>query len=172
MVVLNIYNKLSYYVQDASLFRVYLPLESSNNSGRVVRILSFSPEILTVYTKLTSLCWIYFSTPVKKIVLKSVFGYFVMMFIFLVFVVQKVLSAFVKKNSSVWKHVQVSLVQGLILCVLFSFQQIIKGSFSLIQCVEIDSKIILYIQGNINCNTWWQISIKIFLWLNVVLRFL
>ena len=121
--------QLFYYVQDASLFKVYLPLESSNNLGTVVRILSFSPEILTVYIKLINLCWIYFSTPVKKIVLKSVFGYFVMMFIFLVFVVQKVLSAFLKKNSSVWKHVQVSLVQGLILCVLFSFQQLLRVPF-------------------------------------------
>ena len=50
----------------------------------------------------------------------------------------------------------------------FFFPTIVKGSFSLIQCVEIDNKNILYIQGNINCNTWWQIIIKVFICLNVV----
>ena len=159
---------LFYYVQDATLFKVYLPMNDSQSVSIVVKLLSFSPDILALYVNMINLCQMHLSGPVEKIILKSVFGFCIMFFLLLVFIAQKVLSVIFRKHSSLWKNVEVSLTQAFVLCLLFSFQEIIKGSFSIVQCVQVEGHDVLYVQGNINCYTWWQIVTQVYICLNIV----
>ena len=78
---------LLYYVQDSELFTVFLPESSQNTSNIVVQFLEFSPVILQVYMQTTELCFA-FSSAVVKIVLQFSFGFVVMLFIFIVYLIQ------------------------------------------------------------------------------------
>ena len=71
-----------YYVQDAALFNVQLPVDVQGENI-IVKILEFSPEVLvSIYMKTVDLCFKYGLTAVTKVLAKSVFGYCVMLFYF------------------------------------------------------------------------------------------
>ena len=64
--------------------------------------------------------------------------------------------------------VRLSLLKAFILSVLFSYQQILIGAFSLVQCVNIDELKVLYVQGNIHCDQIWQKFIEIYICVNIL----
>ena len=63
-------------------------------------------------------------------------------------------------------------MRAFILAVLFSYQQVAIGAFTLVQCVKVEDRKVLYIQGEILCDTWWQTAIEIYIWLSVIPTFL
>ena len=160
---------LFYYVQDSALFKVHLPVDGQQGESIVVKILEFSPEVLvSIYVKTVYLCFSYGLTAVTKVFAKSVFGYCVMLFIFLMYLVQKGISRFVYKDSDFWIVFRSRSVQAFIMTVLFSFQKLVIGAFSLVQCVQILNKKVLYIEGDIECYTWWQQAVQIYICINVI----
>ncbi len=138
-------------------------------SSVVAKVIEFSPEIVaTVYTKATRMCFAEGVDAVTKVFVTAVFGYSVMLFIFLLFVVQKVLSRFFRAASDIWVTFRVRSVEAFLLALLFSFQKLVTGAFTLVQCVEILERKVLFIEGHIECYTWWQILIQIYICLNVL----
>ena len=157
-----------YYVQDATLFKIYLPNAKQQSENVLVKFLQFSPEILTVYYKVSDLCFTKNTTAVMKVLLSSMFGPCIILFLTCVYIIQWIFSRYVAKASMRWETLRSKLTQAFLLTVLFSYQKIIKGAFSLIQCVDINSSKVLYIQGDIQCYTWWQSAIEVYLYISVV----
>ena len=157
---------LLYYVQDSKLFTVSLPESESNTASIVVEFLEFSPGILKAYIQVTELCFA-FSSAVVKITLQLTFGFLVMLFIFCVYVVQKILSKLVSRKLDC-AQLKGKLVQAFIFTVLFSYQKLVIGCFALVQCVDIRNQAVLFLQGDIHCYTWWQICILVYICISVI----
>ena len=141
---------LFYYVQDASLFKILLPQDEQNESI-LTDILLFSPPSSLLYANISNFC-LSQSSAVTKIFIRSLFGPFVIILLFFIFLFHKFI-LFVKKYSNSQKMFSDALLQAFLLSILLSFQQIIKGSLILIQCVAVHEDNILLIQGNIKCYT-------------------
>ncbi len=156
---------LFYYVQDASLFKVYLPSDEQQGQSFLIKILQFSPDFLTAFF---DMCFKHGFTPVAKLCAQTLFGPCVMIFISLTYLIQVIFSKVAWVHSNVWVTVRSRLLQAFLLTVLFSFQKVVIGAFSLVQCVEVHEKQVLYIQGDVECFSWWQNLIQLYIWLNIV----
>ena len=103
--------------------------------------------------------------------LKLSFGFVVMFFLFLVYAIQSLVSFLIKRKLN-WTQLKVKLVQAFLLTVLFSYQKLVIGTFSFVQCVAIRELNMLFIQPDIHCYTWWQIGILVYICICVVPIFL
>ena len=159
---------LFFYVQDAILFKVYLPKKHKESESIIVKILQFSPEIFALYTNISYLCLTEETTAVIKVIFQTMFGPCVILILLLIYFLQKVIFRCIKRCQSVQQFVSGSLVQAFLLSCILSFQQTIIGVFHLIQCVTVGNSTVLYVQGNIQCYFWWQNIIQIYLFVNVI----
>ena len=161
---------LFYYIQDAALFKINLPSVAQQEKSIVVKILQFSPEVfVALYSKVSDLCFTPGTTAVTKIWFSSFFGPCVMVFIFILYLCQTFISWFFHKSGKMFRA---RIVQTFFLVALFSFQKLVIGAFTLVQCVNIGTKTILYVQGDIECYTWWQRTIEAYIILNIIPTFL
>ena len=103
----------------------------------------------------------------QKTLIKSVFGPCVMLLLLILYLVLKYSSLLNPSCLSFYNSATTYLIQTFLLVFLMSYQQIITGAFTLVQCIQVHEDKVLYIQGNIQCYTWWQIAINIFLALNI-----
>ena len=164
---------LFYYVQDATLFKVHLPSKILEETSTIVKILQFSPEVLTsIYTKVNDLCFSFGTTAITKILFKSLFGLCVMLFLFFIYLIQMCLRIPRLDTSKFRKLLKGKLVQTFVLVVLFSYQQIVIGLFTLNKCIDIGNMKVLHVQGDIQCFTQWQTVTEFFIYLNIVPFFL
>ena len=60
------------------------------------------------------------------------------------------------------------LVQTFLSDLLFCYKRMVIGAFTLIQCADIGNSTVLYIQGDIECYTWWQNAVEVYIVLNIV----
>ena len=153
---------LFYYVQDATLFKIFLPHKSEESEGFTVKVLKFSPTFLSMYTSLSEQCFTNGTTAVTKVLFKSLFGPCVMLFLSLIYLCQKVISKYYLSHSSCWLMLRKNLIQAFLLAFLFSYQEMVIGTFALLKCVQVDQTKVLYIQGEIQCYQWWQMIVKIY----------
>ena len=159
---------LFYYVQDAVLFNIKVPVDNfSKTEIFIVKILQFSPDALAIYQNISNICFTYGASAVSKTLMKSVFGPCVMLLLLILYLVLKYSSLLNPSCLSFYNSATTYLIQTFLLVFLMSYQQIITGAFTLVQCIQVHEDKVLYIQGNIQCHTWWQIAIKIFLALNI-----
>ena len=159
---------LFYYVQDAVLFNIKVPVDNfSKTESFIVKILQFSPDALAIYQNISNICFTYGASAVSKTLMKSVFGPCVMLLLLILYLILKYSSLFNPSCLSFYNSATTYLIQTFLLVFLMSYQQIITGAFTLVQCIQVHEDKVLYIQGNIQCYTWWQIAIKIFLALNI-----
>ena len=156
---------LLYFVQDAFIIRVQIPGEQSEIS--IHKILQFSPQVLTLYTSASHLCATY-TTPTIKVLWQSAFGFCIMVTLLLICLVQNFASCVTSRRALHCRKLNAKLVQAFLLTVLFSYQKLVIGAFSLIQCVDVDQQRVLYIQGDIKCYTWWQIVTKVFIFIYII----
>ena len=159
---------LFYYVQDAALFKIELPGKQSEQTSTFVKILQFTPDVLTnIYDSMIETCFDFGTTAVSKILFKSIFGPCVMLFLFVIYLCQSCVFSVRKKTSKLSSVIKYKLVQSFLLVILFSYQQIVTGAFTLVKCIDIENINRLYDQGNIQCFTHWQTAIQIFIWVNI-----
>ena len=164
---------LFYYVQDAVLFKISIPGSSHQDGDTMEKILSFSPEIVTLaYTEIMNACFIYAASHVSKVLFQMLFGFYYMLLLLVFFLIQKLLLKLLSKFSTVWTKVRSCLAQAFILGLLFSYQNLVKGAFTLVRCVSVENKKVLYIQGDKECYTWWQYLILSYIPLNIIPVFL
>ncbi len=153
---------LFYFVQDAALFKVDLPNQESSESA-LFQALEFSPTVLAMYTDLSRMCLSHMQSPVGKVLFHSLFGYIVLTCLLVCYLLLKCFSRCLRRHPNAAKIIKGGLIQGFLLCVLFSFQKIMKGTFTLIKCVSVSNKLVLHIQGEVECFTWWQHLIHIYI---------
>ena len=160
---------LFYYVQDAMLFKISIPGSSHQDGDTMEKILSFSPEIVTLaYTEIMNACFIYAASHVSKVLFQMLFSFYYMLLLLVFFFIQKLLLKLLSKFSTVWTKVRSCLAQAFILGLLFSYQNLVKGTFTLVRCVSVENKKVLYIQGDKECYTWWQYLILSYIPLNII----
>ena len=153
---------LFYYVQDATLFKVHLPVIGSSPESWIIHFLQFSPDVLLVYTSITNMCFMENTTPTIKVLFKALFGPFVMFLLLLVYIFAKLYSKVVD-NEKRLENLKPRLCQAFILVVLLSYQKIMQGAFSLVRCVQYKDVKVLHIDAEVVCFTPWQTAIEIFL---------
>ena len=163
---------LFYYVQDATLFKVYLPIIGSSSDSWLIDFLQFSPEVLSLYTGISEMCFLTNTTAALKVVFISIFGPCVMMILLLILTCHFVTCKYIFKSIQRWNSFKHRLCQAFILVVLLSYQNIVKGTFTLLKCVDIRNQKVLHIDANIFCFTWWQTATEIFLAISVIPVFL
>ena len=145
---------LFYYVQDAALFKIELPGKSLDQTSTFVKVLQFTPDVLTsIYDSVTETCFDFGTTAISKILFKSIFGPCVMFFLFIVYLCQLCVFSVSKKKSKLISVIKFKLVQLFVLVILLSYQQIVTGAFTLVKCINIGNIDWLYVQGNIQCFT-------------------
>ena len=148
---------LFFYIQDALLFRINIPGQMYQKKGTIEKILSFSPKILTLtYSKVIHTCVSYAKTPVSKILFEMFFGLYLVFIIWLLYLILKFTSKFLKKTSSIWAKFESCLLRAFLLGILFSYQNVIMGAFTLVRCVDISNIKVLHIEGDVQCYNWWQ----------------
>ena len=158
---------LFYYVQDASLFKVHLPQLEASDDSILIQIFQWSPDIIAkMYLGISSMCFP-LTTAITKILFKCLFGPCVILFLFLIYIGQNIMGRLCKGQSR-FHSVRLSLLKAFILSVLFSYQQMVIGTFSLVQCVRIDELKVLYVQGDIHCDQIWQKAIEIYICVNIL----
>ena len=168
---------LLFYVQDAVLFKIelpekHLPTNTTQQTSTFIKILQFTPDVLTgIYDSLTETCFSLGSTAVSKVLFKSLFGPSVMLFLFIIYLCQLYVFSVNKKKSRFSSLIKYKLVQSFVLVILFSYQQIVTGAFTLVKCIAIGNSDMLYIQGNIQCFSRWQSVIEIFIWMSILPSF-
>ena len=138
----------------------------STTENVVVKFLEFSPGILGIYIEATELCLVV-SSAIIKVVFELSFRFLVMMFLGLIYLIQRFLSQCTKKKVFMEK-LKVKLVEAFLLTVLVSYQKLLIGTFTLVQCVSIENSTVLFIQANVECYTGWQIGILIYICICVV----
>ena len=159
---------LFYYVQDASLFKVHLPQVKASDDSILIQIFQWSPDIIAkMYLGISNMCFP-LTTAITKILFKCLFGPCVILFLFLIYISQNIMGRLCKGQSRFLHFVRLSLLKAFILSVLFSYQQMLIGAFSLVQCVRIDGLKVLYVQGDIHCGQIWQKVIKVYICLNIL----
>ena len=158
---------LFYYVQDASLFKVHLPVIGSSSESWLIHFLQFSPEVLLIYTNITEMCFVENTTAAMKVLFTSLFGPFVMFILLLIYLFSKVLKKCYKTDALLLR-----LCQAFILVVLLSYQKVMQGAFLLVQCVTLRDHEVLHIDANVTCFTWWQTVCEFYLGTCVIPVFL
>ena len=108
-----------------------------------------------------------------KVLLQSLFGPYILSFLLILYLVQSVFSRIHRGNTvgRFWGFLRGHLVQAILMAILFSYQKIVKGAFSLVQCVDVGEEKVLYLQGSIQCYNWWQILIQVYICLNIIPTF-
>ena len=164
---------LFYYVQDATLFRIDLPGQNLEQTSTVVKILQFTPEIITsIYSTVTRACFSLATTAISKILFKSIFGPSVMLFLFILYLCQSCFFSVTKRKSKFHYLIKYKLVQSFVMVILLSYQQIVTGAFTLVKCINIGNENVLYAQANIQCFTLWQMAIEILIWVSIFPAFI
>ena len=155
------------YKMQVSLRSIYHNCKSDDDSI-LKQIFQWSPEIIAkLYLGFSNICFP-LTTPITKILFKCLFGPCVILFLFLIYISQNIIGRLCKRQSRICHLVRLSLLKAFILSVLFSYQQILIGAFSLVQCVNIDELKVLYAQGNIHCDQIWQTFIEIYICVNIL----
>ena len=148
---------LFFYIQDALLFKINIPGQNYQEKGTIEKFLSFSPKILTLtYSKVIHTCFSYAETPVSKILFEMFFGLYLVFIIWLLYLILKLTSKFLKKTSNIWAKFKSCLLRAFLLGMLFSYQNLVMGAFTLVRCVDIANIKVLHIEGDVQCYNWWQ----------------
>ena len=148
---------LFFYIQDATLFKVNIPDQTYQKKGTIEKILTFSPQILTLtYSKVIHTCFSYAKTPMSKIIFEIFFGFYFIFIIWLLYLILKIASKFLKRTPNIWAKFKSCLLKALLLGLLFSYQNLVMGAFTLVRCVDVANTKVLHIQGDIQCYNWWQ----------------
>ena len=108
------------------------------------------------------------TTAITKILFKCLFGPCVILFLFLIYISQNIMGRLCKGQSRFLHFVRLSLLKAFILSVLFSYQQMLIGAFSLVQCVRLDGLKVLYVQGDIHYDQIWQKLIEVYICVNIL----
>ena len=121
---------LFFYIQDATLFKINVPGISTDKKAVITKIMSFSPEILTlIYTKVIHICISYAKTPVSKVIFEMLFGLYLIIIISLLYLIQKTISKISQKDFQFLVKSQVLFAESISSWCLIFLSESCNGSF-------------------------------------------
>ena len=148
-----------YYFQDASIVHI-TPLYVKGD----VHVVSVVKQIigglfkfqLNVLHFASEICLFKNISPVDKIFLNLLFIPPVFLFLVLVFLLSKLLLHCGSHPKKLWLLVYSQIPVACMLAILFSFQKLALSMFLLIHCVDVYNHSVLFLDGSIQCYTFWQ----------------
>ena len=158
---------LFYYFQDASIIQITTPYtEPDDYEIRLLKtiiggLFKFQLHVLHFAS---SVCISTSIKPEVKIVIKLLFIPAIFTFLFILYGISKYAAS--KTNTTYngfARKVQAKVPVAIMLAILFSFQKLAASAISLVYCVPFESKSVLFIDGNLECYTFWQIIIVVYL---------
>ncbi len=156
---------LFYYFQDSSLIYIMTPYSHSDTSTVssmkeiIAGLLEFRLHILHLGK---DICIFPGLSAAKKIALKTLFFPLIWIILFTIYGVASCL------NNNVGRAMRCRSANAFMLAILFSFEKLAVGYFSLIQCITIFTTNVLYVQATTECYTYWQILIILYLAICIV----
>ena len=164
---------LFYYFQDASIIQVTTPYETPEDyeiktlKKVIGGLFSFQLNILHLAD---SVCVFEGSTPETKIVVKLLFITTIFVFLSAAYGICKCLTSS-RSDAPVnilAKKFQAKIPVAVMLAILFSFQKLAASAFSLVYCVPFERTSVLFIDGNLECYTYWQIIIVVYISISIL----
>lgn len=154
-----------FYFQDAQLLHVKTVFTSVDNRFKAIfrdflaGLFKFRIEIFQFFDQY---CYLRGITPTMKLLVRVLFVPYVLAQFGLVFLVYKwcTLRGTSKRppgrNSALSTYFSTRLASGFVLALLFVYQKLATTSFTLLNCVPIENRSVLYIDGTITCYQIWQ----------------
>ena len=156
-----------YYVQDAALFKLNLPTD--HDESMWPKIFQISPEIIFyAYTKVSNICFMTTTSALTKVWLQMMFGPCIIVFLLLFYIIQTMISKLKLCQEKHFKSIRSYITKAFFLTYLLAYQQMIKAAFTILKCVQVLDAKVLYINGDIECYTWWQEGVKFFVLFNLL----
>ncbi len=153
-----------FYIQDASLLQVDLYRKESEEGQSLWTQLAFNISQLAIelmnFSK--SVCFMANTTPISKVLMKSALGPSILVLLLLVYFVFFLVTKFTS-SPKLKNHVYENLSSAAMFVLLFFFQKLATASLSLVHCVEVGDKSVLFIDGTVECYQPWQFTVFAFL---------
>ena len=153
-----------FYIQDASLLQVDLYRKESEEGQSFWTQLAFNISELAIelmnFSK--SVCFMRNTTPILKVLMKSALGPSILVLLLLAYSVFYLVTQFIS-CPKLKNHVYKNLSSAAIFVLLFFFQKLATASLSLVHCVEVGDKSVLFIDGTVECYQAWQFTVFAFL---------
>ena len=92
----------------------------------------------------------------SKVLFEMFFGLYFVLIVWLLYLILIFASKFLKKTSNIWAKFKSCLFRAFLLGMLFSYQNLVIGAFTLVRCVDIANIKVLHIEGDVQCYNWWQ----------------
>ena len=164
---------LFYYFQDASIIQVTTPYEPPEDfeiktlKKVIGGLFSFQLRVLHLAD---SVCVFQGTTPGIKIIVKLLFIPTIFVFLSAAYGICKctTLSKPDAPVNNLAKKFQAKIPVAIMLAILFSFQKLAASAFSLVSCVPFERTSVLFIDGNLECYTYWQIIIIIYISISIL----
>ena len=106
--------------------------------------------------------------PVSKVWLKPMFIPLLFVILTTVYCVAKIKIMRLPTKSPKWNDLCGKVATAIMLAVLFSYQKLAFSAFSLVHCVPVADKNVLFIDGNVNCLQNWQIAVLFYIYLCII----
>ena len=71
-------------------------------------------------------------------------------------------------KRTLWAKLKSCLLKAFLLAVLFSYQNLAIGAFTLVRCVSVVNIKVLYLEGDLHCYSWWQYLVICYIILFIV----
>ena len=100
------------------------------------------------------------------------FGLYLVLTVWLLYLILKFTSKFLKKTSNIWAKFKSCLLRAFLLGMLFSYQNLVIGAFTLVRCVNTENVKVLHIKGDVQCYNWWQYLVMCYILFFIIPVFL
>ena len=153
-----------FYIQDASLLQVDIHRKESEEGQSFWTQLAFNISQLAIelmnFSK--SVCFMRNTTPISKVLMKSALGPSILVLLLLAYAVFCLVIKFIS-SPKLKNHVYENLSSTAMFVLLFFFQKLATASLSLVHCVQVGDKSVLFIDGTVECYQPWHVAVFAFL---------
>ncbi len=153
-----------FYIQDASLLQVDMYRKESEEGQSFWTQLVFNISQLAIelmnFSK--SVCFMQNATPISKVLIKSVLGPCILVLLLLTYFVFYLVTKFIS-SPKLKNHMYENLSSAAMFVLLFFFQKLATASLSLVHCVVVGDKSVMFIDGTVECYQPWHAAVFAFL---------
>jgi len=164
-----------FYFQDAQLLHIKTAFTSTDSGHKAMfrellaGLFQFRVE---VFQFMDTFCFVVDMTPLMKIFNRALMVPCVLVQFGIVYLVHRCCNIRKKRPSDSSapepSSYSVKLATGFVLALLFTYQQLAATSFTLLNCVPIGDRLVLFVQGTIDCYQTWQFGVMAYAGLCIV----
>ncbi len=153
-----------FYLQDASLLQIDLPISDTESSlASYPFLFQISSLAIETFNWGKSVCLSFTMTPITKIVLKATMGPLLVANYVIMFAIFQIVGHFCSNVSKHKEHVLTNLSSATITVLLLFYQKLASSALSLIHCVQVGDNYVLLMEGTVECFQLWHIPVFLFI---------